>query len=165
MENIKVELNNLSEGERQTLLQLISKANAPCLWKPNAKGERFFIITSTGNVMPRYNKPGCKEVDRYEVYFETGNCFRTPDDARFTIERLKVIQKLREIASKDRVPNWKDGKRYGLTYNLELDRVVVFETDKISLGTDVYFASKFDAEQAVQEVGMERVKKYYFLIV
>lgn len=98
-----------------------------------------------------------------DVYrFNIGNLFKTEEEAKFEVEKLKVLAELKQF-SKD----FKFGAYnyylslimsskcfyHNISYDIELDRkaqgVIYFESEKI-------------AREAVEAVGEERIKKYIF---
>ena len=153
MTEIKVNLDNLNETERQQLLELIEKANTPVVWEPKKNGETYFYISNTGTVghTPFWNS----EIDKDLI--SIGNCFRTPEDAHFEIERFKVIRELKQFASKNY-----GGKnaRYYLAYRDQ--EIKHYITDSEFYTGDLRFSTQELAQKAINTVGYDRIKKYYF---
>lgn len=92
--DIKVNLNNLTEDERNTLLSLVEKGNKPKnkIWKPKYD-EGYYASDSSGAVLETtWNT----EID--EQMYDIGNCFKTKKEAEFEVERLKVIAELKRYA-------------------------------------------------------------------
>lgn len=150
--NITVNLENLSDKERETLLAIIEKANKPKpkLWKPNDK-EIYYLICEGGMVVETRNSN--HHCDR--ARFSMGNCFRTEEEAEFALERLKVIQKLREFACEKLDDDH-------IKWYLYLKHGCVCTSWLVSLQGDLCFQTAQDAEAAIKAVGEERIKKYYF---
>lgn len=93
--------------------------------------------------------------------YDFGNYFRTEEEARFEVERLKVIAELREYATSANDFDWKD------SYNKKY--MIVLESDEVKADyfcscqtSDLYFKSKEQAEDAIRAIGRERLVKYYF---
>ena len=85
-----------------------------------------------------------------------GNIFRTEDQAKFALEKLKVEAELRKYSGPA-----SEGSAY--IYRLA-------DTNQIGLGVKfysqsqgtIYFESAEKAQQAIEAVGEERIKKYLF---
>lgn len=151
--NITVNLENLSDKERETLLAIIEKANKPKpkLWKPERHEEYYAISTCKGDISKYANKNQLYTDDSFVI----GNCFRTQKEAEFAVERLKVIQELREFACE----KLEDDK---IRWYLYLTKGCVCTSWVKSLQGDLCFQTEQDAEAAIKAVGEERIKKYYF---
>ena len=88
-----------------------------------------------------------------------GNCFKTEADALFAVERLKVINELKEFAAPFRPGEITCTICYAwgchdLAFSCDINTPLQRH--------ELYFASRPDAVKAVDSVGAERVKKYYF---
>jgi len=117
-------------------------------------GDDYWFINSTGNVINEKWGGLRFEKDRLEF----GNVFQTEQQAQFAVEKLKVEAELRKYSrpfecgafnccislDKDDVCFYLDSSRY-------------FQ----SQGT-IYFESRIKAQQAIESVGEERIKKYIF---
>ena len=149
MENITVNMENLSAEERAQLLTLIERANAPKskTWQPRT-GEEYLYITSNGIVC---NTARVSYADDFRL--SIGNCFRTRDEAEFAIERLKVVHELRQFAS---------DKNYGQFILCCRNDNSIEVLSCISYTGELHFATLNDAHAAIQAVGEDRIKKYYF---
>ena len=87
-----------------------------------------------------------------------GNVFRTEEEAEFAVEKLKVEAELRKFSKP-----FEYGKfNYYLFFDIDGNS---FRTDFTSYcppqGT-IYFESKEKAQQAIESVGIDRIKKYIF---
>lgn len=97
-------------------------------------------------------------LDFEEYRLAIGNVFKTKEQAEFASEKLKVEAELREFS-----------KSFELdSYN----HYIFLDTDSDCLGVDslsycqsqgtIHFESEGKAQQAIQSVGEERIKKYIF---
>lgn len=126
------------------------------------EGEQYYYILSDGSNGYTYYEPNlCVDNQRILI----GNCFRTKDDAKFTVEKIKVYQELKNFADENNDPiDWKksDFNKVCICYNHTASRIE-FSCHQYTdvLGT-FYFSSKELAEQAIQKVGKDRIKKYLF---
>lgn len=131
------------------------------IWKPN-DCDSYYYISSTGAIS-------------YDTFSETwpqdkyrsnlGNAFKTEEDAKKIIEKIKIINKLRELSN----INFNDDYNqlhYVISYDIEKNKIAynVHHFYK-ELPFEVYFATKEDCLNAVKEIGEENLKKYYFDVV
>lgn len=161
--NITVNMENLSEEEREQLMKIIKKSNG-CkrkVWKPECN-KKYWIINGFMVVDSSWYNDN---VD-YGCY-EIGNCFKTEKEAKFALEKLKVEAELRRFAEENNEYeiDWTDRKqnKWLICYN--------YDSKNIDTGYDntlrthyIYFSSKEIAKQAIKHIGEERLKKYYFRI-
>lgn len=119
---------------------------------PNSIGgvcEDIIIATTDGNI------------DNLDIARIThGYAKHTVEEVEFQIERDAVLYELSKFAEpKDAV--WGMGTiHYYISYSLTCNKVRV-GCSWNAKSNDIYFASKEDAEKAIQAVGEERIKKYY----
>ena len=158
---LQINMNNLTDKERATLLSLVEKANKPVnkVWKPG-DGETYFYLFGTGSIhVDRWNNCDI-DCSRYEI----GNCFKTREEAEFVLERQKVITELKRYALEHNEGeiDWNTRKKnFYIYYSYYINRIDIdFATHMRE--SIVYFTSREIAEQAIQEIGEERLKKYYF---
>ncbi len=163
MENkITVNVENLSEEEREQLMKLIQKSNGSKrnLWKPKC-GELFFYISGRGYIFSSIwiNSYICNE------YYSVGNCFKTKEEAEFTLEKVKVETELRRFAEENNECeiDWSDRKqnKWLICYNYDLKNIDTGYDNTLRTHY-IYFSSKEIAKQAIKHIGEERLKKYYF---
>ena len=92
-----------------------------------------------------------------EARYELGSVFKTKEEAEFRVEQLKVEAELRRFARPFKI----GGKNYMLQYLLNGDKIVItyFEVSRCG---NMYFPSREIAQKAIDTVGEDRIKKYYF---
>lgn len=162
--NITVNMDNLSDEERNTLLNLIEKANKRKnkVWKPEI-GEGYYCINSDSNKMISYYHWQNDVYDKH--YYETGNCFKTKEEAEFTLEKQKVITELKRFALENNDElDWNDTdkKKYFIEYD-HRGKFIDFDYSYFKkIADNIYFSSKEIARETVETIGIERLKKYYF---
>ena len=95
MESINVNLDNLTQSEREQLMKLVEKGNKnkSKVWKP-AMGEEYYVI-STSSGFENFTWNG-DQTDLFCYYM--GNCYPTEEDAKFAIEKQKVLVELQRYA-------------------------------------------------------------------
>lgn len=162
--NITVNMENLSQEERTALLSLIEKANKPKskVWKPK-KDETYYYLYSYGNIEEDTWDNANEDRNRYAL----GNCFKTKEEAEFALERQKVIMELKRFAleNNDKEIDWSndDEQKYCLYFDHGRNRIMInnFYVSRF-LSEQIYFTSDTIVQQAIKEIGEERLKKYYF---
>ena len=118
---------------------------------------------STGIV--DYNNCDNDKVDKLLQSF--ANCFQTEEQAEFMAEKLKVIHELEKFAYQTNTEeiDWNDSKqgKYYLYFDY-IDMCIVIDSHYVCQNTPfaVYFTSNEIAENAIETIGEERLKKYYF---
>lgn len=160
--NISVNLENLSEEEREQLMKLIQKSNG-CkrrAWKPE-NNETYFYISGYG-VISSYKWINDTTDNGY---YEIGNCFKTKEKAEFALEKVKVETELRRFAEENNEYeiDWtdEDQEKWAMCYSYYYGNVYFIDACSYKRN-DIYFTSKEIGEQAVNFIGEERLKKYYF---
>lgn len=159
--NITVNMENLSEKEREQLMKLIQKSNGSKgkVWKPEYD-EWYFYVSGYGVIgsnvwINDYTDNG---------YYKIGNCFKTKEEAEFALEKVKVETELRRFAEENNEYeiDWKNRNqnKWFIYYNYVMKNIgVVYDT--VLRTHCIYFSSKEIAEQAIDYIGEERLKKYY----
>lgn len=160
--NITVNMENLSEEERDQLIRLIQKSNGSKgrVCKPDYR-RKYFYVNECGGIMNSKWYDDSIDADRYEI----GNCFKTKEKAEFTLEKLKVEAELRRFAEKNNECefDWKDKKqeKWFIFYNCKEEIINPIYVYDFCI-CNIYFTSKEIAKQAIDYIGEERLKKYYF---
>lgn len=163
MENFTLNVNNLSEDEKNMLFRLVEKANKPKnkVWKPEYGKIYYCIVNDKGIIISDWNNDTVDN-NRYEL----GNCFKTREDAKFALERQKVITELKRFSLENNECelDWNNlkQKKYSLSFNYFSKHIHSYPNNVKS--SDVYFSSKEIAEKAIETIGEDRLKKYYFEI-
>lgn len=158
LKNLLDKCDRLSEEECKIISELSNKVDDLGTYIP-ADGKMFYFVTASGGVGSKYNRRNA-----CENYVKAGNCYRTRKMAVFASERQKVIQKLKELSNRKLIPEWNKGTRYSVTYNTIVGEISIMASKYVSTGTEIYFATREDAAAAVDVIGLERLKKYFFLI-
>nr|DAW58865.1 MAG TPA: Protein of unknown function (DUF2829) [Caudoviricetes sp.] len=127
------------------------------IWKPEF-GEKYYYITTSGDVA--YNTFNTS-LDEYRLSFR--NVFKTAEEARKMVKKIKIINKLRELSNINFNDDCKK-EHYVISYNNESKKIVcdVYHLYVKELPFNVYFATQKDCENAVKEIGEDNLKKYYF---
>lgn len=127
-------------------------------WKPK-EGDTIFYITETGRVISG-TFLSLLPSDNDKVFFN--NAFQTREEAEHMLEKIKIINKLKELSNVD----FKD--TYGtphcaIAYDYE-SKKLTFTTSYYyrELPFNLYFASVEDCKKAIDTIGEDNLKKYYF---
>ena len=92
-------------------------------------------------------------------------CFKTEEEAEFALEKAKVETELRRFAEENNEYeiDWtdEDQEKWCMYYSY-MDGDVYFTDAYCHKRNDIYFSSKKIGAQAVDSIGKERLKKYYF---
>ena len=134
-------------------------------WKPK-KDEKYYFITAYEYdvcVMDDMNDEVIVDDNRINM----GNCFKTEEEAEHMVEKLKVIHELQKFAYENNEGeiDWKNFNqcKYYLVYDTkDEDLYVDYSIQCESEPFNIYFTSSKIAKRAIEAVGEDRIKKYYF---
>lgn len=123
-------------------------------------GDNYYFSYSDGEIGDKLYSPASpNDIDRVSM----GNCFKTKEEAKFEIERLKVLQEMKKFAEpKDSEWDGNDSHYYIYYYSLGEDVEIGWATACKS--NDIYFKSEEDTKACLDAVGEDRIKKYYLRI-
>lgn len=130
------------------------------VWKPQAD-ETYYSIDKSGIILGTNNV----EFDMDRRAIELGNCFKTKEKALHMVEKIKIINKLRELSN----INFNDTSgeaHYAIAYDSETNEIT-FNVSYYykNLPFNIYFATTEALKKAVETIGEDNLKKYYFDIV
>ena len=130
-------------------------------WEPK-NGEEYFYVDNVGIVQ---NALFDNAMGYHLALYRTLNCFKTREEAQQEAEKILVRRQLEDIArrlNKGQKIDWNDNNQ--LKYCVGFD----FPLDIISIGAlyrklqgSVYCLSDEFKDVAIQEIGEERLKKYF----
>ena len=130
-------------------------------WKPES-GDTIYYVSSTGHICEDkfYNNSDC---DNDKLSFN--NVFKTKEDAKKMLEKLKIINRLRELSNINFGYDTSQLK-YSIGYDIDAKKVYpnISRYTRI-LPFEVYFETAKDCQNAINEIGEENIKKYYFDVV
>ncbi len=87
-----------------------------------------------------------------------GNVFRTKEQAEFAVEKLKVEAELRKFSR----PFKEDEYNYFIQIHPSHNNIVTDSDDYYQTQGTIYFESTAIANEAIDTIGEERIKKYIF---
>lgn len=135
----------------------IYQENPTQMWKPE-DGDKYYYITSCGAV----------DIDYFynnnyddECRIRIGNVFKTKEKALHMVEKIKIINKLRELSNIKF--NETDDRHYMIVYNKDDEEIISdFCYSLNPIPFNVFFETREDCENAISTIGEENLKKYYF---
>lgn len=121
-------------------------------------GDKYFFLTTIGTIMTGiwHNDDSDHNMLRF------GNVFLTEEDAKFASKRLKVIAELKKYAKEFSDEEWmnKDLPKYFIGFEYKFGGFSCYIAN-LRRGSEIYFESIQKANEAIEAVGKDRVKKYY----
>lgn len=130
-------------------------------WKPK-EGESYYYICSSGVISNDTFSEGWSQ-DKLRRDF--CNAFQTREEAEHMVEKIKIINKLRELSN----INFNDTSgeaHYAIAYDVEANEITYIVSYYYKyLPFNIYFATKEALKKAVETIGEDNLKKYYFDIV
>lgn len=161
MPNETITITDLTSKEIEKIsayAQELKSERIPELWTPKV-GEKFYTINDSFGV--------CEEIIYDEMHLKIrfknnlNNIFRTPEAARFEAECRKVAFELDKFA---RIHGGGDySEKNFIALHLVLDTIVAAPCPW-NEGNVPYFPDSQTAERAVDEIGKERLLKYWFKV-
>ena len=134
-------------------------------WKPKV-GESYWSIRPwSGAVRTCYYD---HKIDGFAV--SMGLCFQTEEQAKFMVEKLRVIHELEKFAyeNNEKEIDWNDINQakyhlVGVFGDKENNYIKICSTFMLKeLPFNIYFISEEIARKAIETIGEDRIKKYYF---
>lgn len=132
------------------------------VWKPKEK-ELYFYYDSEGLIYESISSGGSIDKNRLEF----GNCFKTRKEAKHMVEKLKVINELKNFAleNNEEEIDWNNlsQRKYVIIYDPEDQNVDVYCYWRAQyIPFNIHFTSEKIAQKAIETIGVDRIKKYYF---
>ena len=135
------------------------------VWSPK-KGEKYWYIYNAGDIVDDTNDNSKTDEDRFSI----GNCFKTQEEAKHMVEKLKVIKELKDFAleNNEEEIDWNNVEQDKYTLVLRdtdnYKRILEFNAPLFEQGSpfNICFTSEEICKQAAEKVGIERILKYYF---
>ena len=122
-------------------------------------GDRYFFLTASGIIQGSFWHDDISDHNRLSI----GNISLTEEAAEFARERLKVIAELKKYAKEFSDEEWSNTTILKYVIYLISQDYRMYITSHYSVRYPfLYFESKEKAQEAIDAVGEERIKKYYF---
>lgn len=127
-------------------------------WKPQY-GEKYYTISTRGTI-DFDNFVAENNTDAVRLLL--GNVFETEEEAEHMLEKIKIINKLRELSNISFNDNCKQEK-FVIFYNTENQQIRITQHTFIrEIPFNIYFKNKEDCQKAIETIGEDNLKKYYF---
>ena len=118
-------------------------------------GDQFYCISFDGKVNDDYWSD--HQVDRERL--SIGNAFKTEGEAKFAVEKLKVLHELEAFGS----PFVSGYRNYHIVFDHYLKEVTIdYKTNRNPCFFNCFFNTEKEARQAINKIGEDRIKKYLF---
>ena len=163
IQTINVNLSNLSEEEKEQLIKLVKKANQKS--KKRWRGEEddhYYFISDCGEIQCDYEE----KFDGDSYHYQSGNYFKTEEEAEFELNRRLVYQELKDYALEHNEGeiDWKNSKqeKWVISYDNQIKCFTYLVRYVLSDIGQIYFSSRKIAQEAVKTIGKDRIKKYLF---
>src|SRR5574344_2414531 len=147
LEELENKLKELSEEIEQLKTE---KENA--VWKPK-DGDKYWYISHSGWILTTVWHGDRLDKSRYSL----GNVFKTEGEAEFRVEQLKVEAELRRFAR----PFDEDERNWAIIFDVD-EKEATIDNERSYQSCNIHFASEEIAQKAINTVGADRIKKYYF---
>ena len=144
-------LNRIEELEKE-LLELKEQVKSEQEFPQS--GERYWYSNGGGMVNSCFWKSEQFDLNRYRI----GNMFKTEKEAEFAVEKLKVESELRKFSR----PFKEDEYNYFIQIHPSHNNIVTDSDDYYQTQGTIYFESITIANEAIDTIGEERIKKYIF---
>lgn len=130
-------------------------------WKPQY-GEKYYTISTRGTIdFDNFVSGNNTDANRLLL----GNVFETEEEAKKMVVKLKIINRLRELSNIKFVYDTSK-LRYSIGYDIDTKKVVpTMNRFTRIIPFDLYFETAKDCQNAINEIGEENLKKYYFDVV
>lgn len=127
------------------------------IWKPQ-EDETYYSIDNSGIILAT-NNVGF-DMDRRAI--ELGNCFKTKEKALHMLEKIKIINQLRKLSNIN-FNDTSDEAHYAIAYDVEANEITFYVSYYYKdLPFNIYFATEEALKKAVETIGEDNLKKYYF---
>lgn len=161
MEKFEVELENLTDKEKKTFLHLVKKSKKHCR---KCMNEIYYSICPNGNIVSSVEKNTFYDDNCWKF----GNYYNTKEEAEFAKQKQLVYQELKKYALEQNTEeiDWTNNcsSKFYITYGCQNNELYVYCMQTIKCPNTVYFTSKKIAENAIKDIGEDRIKKYLFEI-
>ena len=168
-ENIIIEVEYLTQEEKEMLFGLIDKAATRKEKDPYpTEGYYYWYISLDGRVVREHWH---KKMRLCQYLWSVGNVFFTKEEAEFALEKQKIKTELQRFADEHNDPEELEWEGGDLHYDIVFEyrdghkKGLVTQPAFTFKGMDcIYFTSNEIADAAVKTIGKERILKYMFEI-
>lgn len=162
-ENFEIEFDNLTEEDKEKFLEIVEKAKIPIKkrWK-GKEYDTYYAITSDGSLVDHIEEKSTYDNDCYIM----GNYFQTKEDAEFAMKKQIIYQQLKDyvLAHNTEEIDWENDylSKFCIAYDYYDKQLFVADMKTIKYSNTIYFTSRTIAENAIKEIGEDKIKYYLF---
>lgn len=126
------------------------------VWKPNV-GDKYYYISNTGSILYyMYDEDVTNK-----AIISIGNCFETKEEAQHMLQKIRIINQLQELSNIKFNENQKS--KWCIFYDFDKNELTcIYNRYCKHSPFEVYFASKENCQKAIETIGEDNLKKYYF---
>lgn len=136
--------------------QIDNNDNPKTIWDLGIRNEeQYYLLTSNGVVV---EYPFCNKSDKDAR--DMGSAFLTEEEAEFEAERRKIETIMRKYSRPFTICK----RNYYIYYDYGMDKVIIDIYYSVSDGIP-YFESEEIAQKVIDEIGEDRLKKYWFGVI
>lgn len=126
------------------------------IWDLGVRNEKQYYLLSSNGVIVEYPFDNKNDVDARDM----GNAFLTKEEAEFERERRKMEAVMKKYARPFTICRG----NYYIYYDYGMDKVIIDKYYSVSDGI-LYFESEEIAQKVIDEIGKDRLKKYWFRVI
>ena len=153
----KIDALNEEFNNKIAELQKAEKESNKKWWKPE-DGENYFYINGTGEIQRTFYMNDYIHNYIGNKHYTFHNMFKTGEEVEFAAEFWKVIRELEMLSDDDK--EWNESYSH---YAIECDKASLCVTENIlNKEHPFYFKSKESAQKAIEIIGEDRLKKFWF---
>lgn len=140
---------------REELIRIAEEENKPKTIYDLEDGDKYFYLDSIGDIYLR---------TFYDAYVDielrgNGNVFLTREEAEFELERRRIETVMRKYSR----PFEEEEENWSICYDRYHNTVDITYWGNTDHGL-YYFKSREVTQQVINEIGKERLKKYWFRV-
>lgn len=147
LEELEMKIKELSEE-----IERLKKEKENERWVPKV-GDCYWYVDNDGYI----HETEWAHFGIHRRRYLIGNVFKTEEEAEFRVGQLKVEAELRRFAR----PFEENKSNWTMIYEADHKKIAVYNYTSFQIH-DIHFASEEIAQKAIDTVGEERIKKYYF---
>lgn len=163
MNEVTVNMDNLTTEEREQLLALVEKGNKKPfeVWKPQNHETTYRVYGDGAIACDGYSKACSSDFNLYS----RGRIFKTKAEAEFFSEQERILTQYRRLAeeswSGEKI-DWSDGdiNKYFCEYYDA--RLAVNANQFAKTQSTLYFKTRESLKAAIKTIGEENIIKYLF---
>lgn len=126
------------------------------IWDLGVRNEKQYYLLSSNGVIVEYPFDNKSDVDARDM----GNAFLTKEEAEFERERRKMEAVMKKYARPFTICRG----NYYIYYDYGMDKVIIDIYYSVSDGIP-YFESEEIAQKVIDEIGKDKLKKYWFRVI